>query len=118
MKYCLVLFTRQVVLGWHRTHHSGMKYWHQTDICGYCSHDRYCGDGIGRTIRSLNNTVILTLRTDHHQVAEDTGFNVTASLFIREYSLHTLHVIFPSGVAGQLPTGQLVVYPAHHTINY
>ncbi|XP_076465381.1 uncharacterized protein LOC143297094 [Babylonia areolata] len=45
---------------------------------------RYCGDGLSRTIRSLNDTVILTLRTDDVQVPADTGFNLTVSLYVPE----------------------------------
>ncbi|KAL8570785.1 hypothetical protein ACOMHN_006935 [Nucella lapillus] len=45
---------------------------------------RYCGDGLGRTIRSVNNSIVLTLRTDSRQVPSDTGFNLTASLHIPE----------------------------------
>ncbi|KAL8570787.1 hypothetical protein ACOMHN_006937 [Nucella lapillus] len=42
---------------------------------------RYCGDGLARTIRSLNNVIVLTLRSDSHQVATDIGFNLTTSLY-------------------------------------
>ncbi|XP_076465481.1 uncharacterized protein LOC143297173 [Babylonia areolata] len=45
---------------------------------------RFCGDGLGRTIRSLNDTVILTLRTDDEQIPADTGFNLTVSLYLPE----------------------------------
>lgn len=42
---------------------------------------KYCGNYIGRTVRSFFNTVVLVFRTDNKQLASDTGFSVTATLF-------------------------------------
>ena len=42
---------------------------------------RYCGDGLSRTIRSINNYIMLTLRSDHNQIEADVGFKATATLY-------------------------------------
>ena len=48
-----------------------------------------------RTIRSHHDSIMLTLRSDRNRVAEDLGFSVEVSLFIRKFLVVTfLNVSF------------------------